>query len=212
MAKRKFYVVWVGHNPGIYDSWEDCEDQVKGFPEAKYKSFDSQTAATLAFRGNPEEHIGIIKKIASHRAAAVNYADFPEIVADSFAVDAACSKNPGPVEYRGVDTMTGAEIFHVGPLAGGTNNIGEFLAIIHTLAYCKQRGLSTTIYSDSRTAIAWIRARHSRTTIQRTPLNAQLFDILERANRWLATNTFPNQILKWNTDDWGEIPADFGRK
>lgn len=212
MDRRKFYVVWVGHNPGIYDSWEECQDQVKGFPSAKYKVFDSQTAATEAFRGDPTQHIGLIKTIAAHKAAAVNYADFPEIVADSIAVDAACAKNPGPVEYRGVDTMTGAEIFHQGPFQGGTNNIGEFIAIVHALAYLKQRNLDTTIYSDSRTAISWVRLRHSRTTIQRTAQNARLFEILERANRWLATNTFPNQILKWNTEEWGEIPADFGRK
>ena len=212
MANRKFYVVWVGHDPGIYDSWEECQAQINGFPGAKYKSFDSQTAATEAFRGDPKEHIGIIKAIASHRAAVVNYADFPDIVLDSIAVDAACSKNPGPVEYRGVDVQTGAEIFRKGPWQAGTNNIGEFLAIVHALATFHEKNPTLTIYSDSRTAIAWVKARHSRTTIVPNAQNAVIRNLLERANRWLATHTFSNPILKWNTEEWGEIPADFGRK
>ena len=49
--------------------------------------------------------------------------------ASAWAVDAACSGNPGPMEYRGIDLATGAEIFHFGPVHG-TNNIGEFLAIV----------------------------------------------------------------------------------
>lgn len=212
MARLKYYVVWEGYQPGIYDSWEECKAQINGYPGAKYKSFDSKTAATLAFRGDSRDHIGIIKAIASHKASVVNYADFPEIVTDSIAVDAACSKNPGPVEYRGVDVMTGAEIFREGPWQGGTNNIGEFLAIVHALALFNTSNPTLTIYSDSRTAISWIRARHSRTNIVPNAQNAQILGYLERANRWLATHSFSNPILKWDTDKWGEIPADFGRK
>ena len=91
-------MVWVGNSPGIYDSWEECQLQTKGYPNAKYKAFDSQEAATLAYRGDPADHIGMIKSIASRKPAMVNYEAFPEINLDSIAVDAACSKNPGPVE------------------------------------------------------------------------------------------------------------------
>ncbi|MBR6640277.1 MAG: ribonuclease H family protein [Muribaculaceae bacterium] len=212
MSTRKFYVVWEGRSPGIYDSWEECKDQIDGFPGARYKAFPSQDAATEAFRGDASEHIGVLKAIASHNPVAVNYSAFPEIILDSIAVDAACSKNPGPVEYRGVDTKTGITLFKVGPLADGTNNIGEFLAIVHALAMTAQQGVATPIYSDSRTALAWVRDRKCKTTLQRTPNNARIFELMRRAESWLQTHSYANRLIKWKTEEWGEIPADFGRK
>lgn len=204
--------MWEGRSPGIYDSWEECKDQIDGFPGARYKAFPSQDAATEAFRGDASEHIGVLKAIASHNPVAVNYSAFPEIILDSIAVDAACSKNPGPVEYRGVDTKTGITLFKVGPLADGTNNIGEFLAIVHALAMTAQQGVATPIYSDSRTALAWVRDRKCKTTLQRTPNNARIFELMRRAESWLQTHSYANRLIKWKTEEWGEIPADFGRK
>lgn len=212
MAQRKFYVVWAGHSSGIYDSWEECKAQVEGFPGARYKSFNTQEEATEAYRNDPDDY-SILKAIASHRQQVVNYEAFPEIILDSIAVDAACSKNPGPVEYRGVNVRTGETIFHVGPFDDGTNNIGEFLALVHALAMLKKSGDTTTpIYSDSRTAQAWVRNRHSKTTLQPTARNARILELLRRADAWLASNTPVNRIIKWDTERWGEIPADFGRK
>ena len=213
MEKRKFYVVWEGREPGIYDSWDDCLEQVQGFPGAKYKAYLSQAAATEAFRGNPREQLAIARQIARHVGMKIDYTIIPGIRLDAIAVDGACSKNPGPMEYRGVRVANGAEIFRVGPLAGGTNNIGEYLAIIHVAALLAKKGDTTTpIYSDSRTAQSWIRRGHSNTKIEPTADNAQLLGILERADKWLATHRIPNPILKWDTENWGEIPADFGRK
>lgn len=213
MEKRKFYVVWEGREPGIYDSWDDCLEQVQGFPGAKYKAYPSQAAATEAFRGNPREQLAIARQIARHVGMKIDYTIIPGIRLDAIAVDGACSKNPGPMEYRGVRVANGAEIFRVGPLAGGTNNIGEYLAIIHVAALLAKKGDTTTpIYSDSRTAQSWIRRGHSNTKIEPTADNAQLLGILERADKWLATHRIPNPILKWDTENWGEIPADFGRK
>ncbi len=212
MSTRKFYVVWEGRSPGIYDSWEECKDQIDGFPGARYKAFPSQDAATEAFRGDSSEHIGVLKAIASYNPVAVNYSAFPEIILDSIAVDAACSKNPGPVEYRGVDTKSGITLFKVGPLADGTNNIGEFLAIVHALAMTAQQGVATPIYSDSRTALAWVRDRKCKTTLKSTPNNAKILELVKRAECWLQTHSYTNRLIKWKTEEWGEIPADFGRK
>ena len=203
MARRKFYVVWVGHKPGIYDSWEECQAQVTNFPGAKFKAFDDQTTATLAYRGDSSEHLGILRSIASHKAVAVNYAAIPEIVLDSIAVDGACAKNPGPMEYQGVNVRTGEQVFHVGPLA-----------LIHALALLDKKGDTTTpIYSDSRTAISWIKKGAHRSTLAPTAKNGKIFELLARADKWLLAH-YPvkNPIFKWNTDEWGEIPADFGRK
>ncbi len=212
MTKRKYYVVWVGHSPGIYDTWEECKAQTEGFPGARYKAFSFLEEATEAFRGDPSDHIGLLKAIASHKPATINYSAFPEIILDSIAVDAACSKNPGPVEYRGVDTKTGIELFRVGPLADGTNNIGEFLAIVHALAMTAKQGTTFPIYSDSRTALAWVRDRKCKTTLKPTANNARILELMRRAETWLQTHTYPNRLMKWNTEEWGEIPADFGRK
>lgn len=212
-ARRKFYVVWAGHNPGIYDSWEECELQVKGFAGAKYKAFASQTEATLAFRGEPSEHLGILKSIASHQAAKTNYAAIPEINLEGIAVDGACAGVPGPMEYRGVKIGTGEEVFHLGPLPDGTNNVAEYLALVHALALLDKRGDHVTpVYSDSRTAQAWLRNRGHRSKLERTPANARIFELLARADAWVQSHQIMNPVIKWETEKWGEIPADFGRK
>ena len=135
----------------------------------------------------------------------------PEVEANALAVDAACSGNPGPMEYRGVDLRTGQTVFHFGPVQG-TNNIGEFLAIAHALALLQQRGSDMTVYSDSRTAQIWVKKKKCKTTLQRTPQTEKLHQLVERAERWLQTHTYTNRIVKWETERWGEVPADFGRK
>ena len=219
MGKRKFYVVWVGREPGIYEEWSDCHEQINGFPGARYKAFDSQTAATIAFRGDPDDQASIIEAIAAHRAEITkvesrsNLFDIPEINLDAIAVDGACSGVPGPMEYRGVDLSTGRELFHFGPIGSATNNIGEFLAIVHALAMLEKEGRSgVTVYSDSRTAQAWVRDRHARTQIKPSAANAAVRDLIRRAETWLQTHTPRNPVVKWPTEEWGEIPADFGRK
>ncbi|MCH5347328.1 MAG: ribonuclease H family protein [Muribaculaceae bacterium] len=212
--RKKYYVVWVGHDTGVFDSWEDAQEQVVGYPGARYKSFNSRDEAIEAYRGDPEEHISLLRAIAAHRpSTVVNYAAFPEIVPGSIAVDAACSKNPGPVEYRGVDIHSGEQIFHAGPFQQGTNNIGEFLAIVHCLAMLDKQGRhDVTIFSDSRTAQAWVRNRHAKTNLVPTEANRKIFELIRRAEYWLQTHPVLNPIRKWDTERWGEIPADFGRK
>ena len=210
--KRKWYVVWQGTEPGICDSWAECELRVKGFPGARYKAFATQQEAVEAFRNDPGE-MDLLRAIARGPREVVNYEAIPVIVRDSIAVDGACSGNPGLMEYRGVDVPTGAELFHQGPFPDATNNIGEFLAIVHALALFAQQGNDyTAIYSDSKTAMSWVRAKQCRTKLARTDANVRLFEIIARAERWLATHTWKNPLLKWNTAEWGEIPADFGRK
>lgn len=134
-----------------------------------------------------------------------------EVDAQAWAVDAACSGNPGPMEYRGIDLATGAEVFHFGPVHG-TNNIGEFLAIVHALALMEKQGIRKTIYSDSRNAILWVQKRQCKTKLDRTPQTAQLYNVIARAEMWLKTHSFRAPIEKWETKRWGEVPADFGRK
>ena len=213
MAKRgKYYVVWEGVEPGVYDSWEEAQEQVTNYPGAKYKSFHTQEEAIAAYRNGSSENLDILVNLVSRQARIVDYSAFPEIELEAMAVDASCLGNPGVMEYQGVDVMTGAKIFRVGPFQDATNNIGEYLAIVHALAMTAQQGIARNIYSDSITAIAWVRNRRAKTKIRPTPRNAKVIELIARADNWLQTHTWQNKILKWNTEVWGEIPADFGRK
>ena len=207
--KAAYYVVWSGKTPGIYDSWEDCEAQVKGVQGAKYKGFASRPEAEQAFASSPENYI--IRKPKNSQLSILN-SQFPSPILPALAVDAACSGNPGVIEFRGVIADTGTEVFHRGPFNGGTNNIGEFLAIVLGLAYLKQNNLPWALYTDSRTALAWLKKGHADTKIEWNAQNQDLFFMLRKAEMWLHDNTWTTPVYKWDTKAWGEIPADFGRK
>ncbi|WP_234734673.1 ribonuclease H1 domain-containing protein [Tellurirhabdus bombi] len=211
MAKSpKYYVVWKGRQKGVYDNWDDCQAQIQNFPGALYKSFESRTVAEKALGEKPHVHFqgGAKSTVGKQSKLAV----IGQPIRDSIAVDAAWNTASGAMEYQGVHATSKQLLFHQGPYADGTNNIGEFLAIVHALAWLKQRGSSLPIYSDSRTAISWVLKKRANTKLEETPNNAVLFELLDRAETWLQDNTYPNKILKWETEHWGENPADFGRK
>lgn len=243
----KYYVVWKGFAPGVYESWEEAEIQVSGFPDASYRSFSSLEAAVEAFREGFDKE-GLIREVQrevermakegtvitfdDRRLTSIGVRDVkvtndtmtsaptapaapnaaPQWITESIAVDAACSGNPGPMEYRGVYVRTGQQLFKVGPMEGGTNNIGEFLAIVHGLAMQEKQGTRLPLYSDSVNAQKWIRTGICKTTLEENEQNAPIFDLIRRAESWLRTHTFRVPIYKWETKLWGEIPADFGRK
>lgn len=212
MAKKKFYVVWKGVTPGVYDSWDKCKGLVQGFDGAIYKSFSNENEAQQAYNDSPYLYVGKNANTTSTKKVTPSYLENPHIIKESLCVDAACSGNPGLMEYRGVYARTGEQVFHQGPYEYGTNNIGEFLAIVHGLALLKQKGLLMPIYSDSANAIKWVREKKCKTKLERVPENLSLFYMIERAEKWLKENSYNTQILKWETSQWGEIPADFGRK
>lgn len=219
--KQKYYVVWQGNQPGIYDSWAECEKQIKGVAGAKFKSYESRTLAEQAFRIGPDLAASVVEKQTKGESIlAVDGNGMtvvrpevlgPKPILDAIAVDAACSGNPGVMEYQGVYVASRTQLFHF-KVPVGTNNIGEFLAIVHGLAYLKKNNLQQPLYTDSKTALGWIRAKQCRTKLPLTPDTAKLYDVIRRAEAWLHNNSYTTQILKWDTDLWGEIPADFGRK
>lgn len=208
MAKPgKWYVVWSGHEPGVYETWSECKQQIDGYKGAKYKAFADRSSAMRAFEDGytsyQRAHYGIGETATSVTAAPV---------LNALAVDAACSGNPGAMEYRGVMIDSRREVFRIGPFPKGTNNIGEFLAIVHGLSLLKAHNLKMPIYTDSVTALAWVRNKKCKTLLPRDAQTEQLLGLVQRAELWLATNTYTTQVLKWDTPNWGEIPADFGRK
>ena len=189
--KQKYYVVWAGVIPGIYDSWTDCQLQTKGYDGAQFKSFDTLEEAEHAFASSPYAYIGQKNSTTGRpqKAARDDSELSPEVVENSLAVDAACSGNPGQMEYRGVHVASRQQVFHYGPLYG-TNNIGEFLAIVHGLALLKQKGLNMPIYSDSRNAISWVKQKKCKTKLPREPRTEALFQLIERAEKWLHENSY----------------------
>lgn len=205
-------MVWEGLIPGIYEDWASCKAQIEGFKGAQYKSFESREEAEKVFREGYKRYYAQRRKGEALQQIAIFPKSADQPILNSLSVDAACNMVTRVMEYRGVDTRTKREIFRMGPFQGGTNNIGEFLALVHGLALLHQQGSKMLIYSDSVTAISWVRKKKHKSIVLPTEENRVLFDLLDRAEKWLHTHTFDNPIVKWNTAQWGEIPADFGRK
>lgn len=221
MAKdKKYYVIFKGHNPGVYDDWNDAKEQIDGFSNPVYKGYGSPSEAAEAYRkfsrNADNGDLGKFLAEASLRSlpkpGQPDYMTNPEVDLDAWAVDASCLGNPGKMEYQGVELMTGRIIFRIGPFEDATNNIGEFLAIVHAMALMSREGKFHNIYSDSVSGMCWVRNRKIKTQLQQTSNNAKVFELMARALTWLHTHQFPAKVLKWQTDRWGEIPADFGRK
>lgn len=211
MAKKgKFYVVWKGKKPGIFDSWKECKKSIANYAGAEYKSFESFDVAKKAYNGNYADFKGKKKTTSTLSKEELAKIGLPNY--HSISVDAASSGNPGVMEYQGVDTKTGKKLFKQGPFPQGTNNIGEFLALVHGLAFLKERNSDRIIYTDSRTAMSWVRKKKCNTKLKASAKNKNLFELIARAEDWLNKNKYTTVIVKWETKAWGEIPADFGRK
>lgn len=204
-VKEKYYVVWAGKEPGIYTNWTQCKAQVEGFNGAKFKKFSSLSEATAAYEKGAPASLNIF----SAKKPSVSS---DNIIANSLAVDAACSGNPGKMEFRGVWVSTGKEAFRFGPYEKGTNNIGEFLALVYGIGLVLKTNPETVIYSDSVNAISWIKAGKCKTKLAECAENKEIFELIRKSEAWLKTPRPEVKIYKWNTQEWGEIPADFGRK
>ena len=221
--KQKYYVVWQGKKPGIYTDWDECKEQVVGVQGAQYKGFDTMAEAEAASRlpyhsvvvqstrTTPSNQNNQILIIDENGMTTIKPGTENPPVLDALAVDAACSGNPGVMEYQGVYIPTRTQVFHY-RAEKGTNNIGEFLAIVHGLSYMKKHHLNQIIYSDSVNAISWVRQKQCKSKLVEDASTAELWDYIHRAENWLRTNSYTTEIRKWDTDHWGEIPADFGRK
>lgn len=225
--KKKFYVVWKGRTPGVYDNWEACKKEVEGFQGALYKGFpdlgSAEAAYAKGFAGFEKTENGTPKCSTTERE--VKRKTDKNELSVFIAVDAACSGNPGKMEYQGVFVDFGTQpattttLFKSPVFENGTNNIGEFLAIVHALAWQKQKRTLYPIYSDSVNAQKWVREKKCKTKLQPNAKNEYLFELIGRAEKWLRENddwmrenSLSIPVLKWKTEIWGEIPADYGRK
>ena len=211
MGAKKYYVIWVGHQTGIIETWEECKRLTQGYKGARYKSFKTKEEAQKAYEAPWSKEIGNSKKTKPQAEKTSSQASKTGPVMNSLAVDAACSGNPGVMEYRGVHVETNEEWFRAS-FKRGTNNIGEFLGIVHGLAELNRRNLNIPVYTDSSIALGWVKKKKCGSKLQRTPATERLFQLIKRAENWLKNNQYSQPVLKWETKIWGEIPADFGRK
>jgi ribonuclease HI len=210
MAK-KVYVVWQGKETGVFTEWQKCKEFIHGFPGAKYKAFKSLELANKAYEEGFELYWGQKPQFESELTQE-QLMEIGDPIFPSIAVDAAWNTDTLVMEYQGVDTLTQISIFKQGSFEEGTNNVGEFLAIVHALAHLKRQNSTIPVYSDSRNAIGWVRDKKHRSKLVPTEKNKKLFELLDRAIKWLNENEYENPVLKWETKAWGENPADFGRK
>jgi ribonuclease HI len=209
MAKKiKYYTVWKGRVPGIYHSWEECKAQVDKFEGAIYKSFSTEEEAKREYLNKSE----IVKSTKLNEAPQAEFISQEEPLHDTICVDGAWNTKTNAMEYQGVLYPSRHKIFHSGPYESGTNNIAEFLAIVHALTYCQKHPEIKIIYSDSQTAITWVKNKRAKTKIADISMNTKIISIVHRGETWLENNAFTTKILKWKTNVWGENPADFGRK
>lgn len=207
--KKKYYVVWEGSSVGIFESWEECKLATQGYSGAKYRSYPTLAEAQEAYQLGPYLASRPAKEPLDPQKGAI---DRP--AEHALTVDGASSGNPGWCEYRGV-WLDSHEVAFASEPFWGTNNIAEFLALVHGLAQMLQSTERYPIYSDSRTAISWVRrcecrSAHRSACLARDPLRR-----IQRAEAWLAGQNIKAlipYIRKWDTEAWGEIPADYGRK
>src|SRR5690606_38936972 len=191
--------VWKGKRPGIYESWTDCKAQIEGFKGAQYKSFPDFATAKKAYNGNYLEYKGSPRAKGGKELTPAQLLEIGQPDMNSISVDAASSGNPGRMEYRGVDTKTKRPLFSQGPFAEGTNNIGEFLALVHGLALLKKKGSGRIIYTDSRIAMGWVRKGKCGTKLKKSRKKADHFKLINRAETWLREISYTTQNVEWTT-------------
>lgn len=208
MGKQKWYVVLKGRKPGIYSIWEDAKAQVAGFPGPVFKSFETKEEAEKVWKLGkfPPQKVNASGPAGSSRKISPRQPEGYYLV-----VDAACSGVPGPTEYQGFLMPEKKLLFSV-HIGQATNNLGEFLGIVHALAYLKKADSGLPVYSDSVTALSWVLKKQVKSSLQRDASTENAWQLVERALVWLKENPVTNRLCKWETSFWGENPADFGRK
>lgn len=217
---KKLYVVINGYEPGVYSTWEECKKNVNGFSSPLYKSFKESDLKSENIDEKDIEFLNFYnkcnKKDQSIKTPVKKIVDL-QIIEDSICVDGACSGNPGLGEFRCVDVKSGEVIFSSSEYENTTNNLMEFFALCEAVKYTLSLAPDKRrpIYSDSITAMAWVRDRVCKTSLRPMKGNYDSYSSIKFWDKWLKENDLKIKdcnILKWDTKKWGEIPADFNRK
>jgi ribonuclease HI len=243
MARRfTHYVVWKGRKPGVYDSWSECYEQVNGYSGPVYKGFHSRGEAKEALKRDPLIYVrGLpgkntsqkshdqLKKEARRRNRYERRAEKRQQRKEAQAVvqrqerlelpcivvDGSYLGNLDRMEYQAIGLPQNAIIFSDGPYRGGGASIAEFLGLVKGLQYLENRQMDMLIYSDSKTALSWVRrCKVNSVILKRDDCPDQVKEMVQDALGWLRSNTdfTKGRFRKWHTTFWGENPADYGRK
>lgn len=124
------------------------------------------------------------------------------------AVDASHLTSQNRTDYQGVNIATGEVLFEHSLGANKTINQGEFLAIVHAAQYIIENDFKPRIiYSDSVTAISWFKNKATS--------SGKDNPALKKSEVFLKALDFDIKTIDvryWSNKQWGETPADFGRK
>lgn len=149
MAKKKFYAVAKGRNPGVYTSWPEAEIQVKGYPGAKFKGFASLTDAKEWVENppdwQPKKRTITKKNRVARNEILVPSADCIEIYTDGGAIN-----NPGPGGYGVVILVDDTSKELSGGYRYTTNNRMELMACIKGIEALPTRKRKVALFSDSK--------------------------------------------------------------
>ena len=62
MAKKKVYAVKAGYQTGLFDTWDECQKQVKGFPGALFKGFATKEEALQYLDETPIKEVKTVNE------------------------------------------------------------------------------------------------------------------------------------------------------
>ena len=133
MAKKKFYVVWVGKQTGVFTDWSVVQPLVAGYPGAKHKSYPSlEDAKTALDSGAPAARSAPSKPGTKKKPQEFVFDKAYDIHIFS---DGACDPNPGEAG-SGVavyERCLLSELWYGCYEPLGTNNTAELNALYKAL-------------------------------------------------------------------------------
>lgn len=193
----KYYVVWRGHSPGIYENWNACKAQVKGFKYSYYRVFPTFKSANEAFGLSLTE----FKRRQQFKENTFNLRPNSIVVSSKYE-----EKNMETV-FTAFKVGDPPEILFRTAICGkSTHNIVQFLALAASIKYCYENGLKSPIYSDNPVALKWIRDRKINSQVIRSDRNQEVFDLVDEAIYWLNCNSYNNQLIEWDVEKHGYLP------
>lgn len=150
-----YYSVAKGIKIGIYNNWEDCKSNVKGYSGAIYKKFKTFEEANNFLNNQGIKSIVKPTIINSNEKTKLDNLDKHYFV----YTDGACSNNGTKKACAGLGIYFGNNDYrNVSKKIQGkqTNNVAELMAILNTIPIINkdlENGFNITIVSDSQYAI-----------------------------------------------------------
>lgn len=173
MAK-KFYAVKAGRTPGVYETWSDCEKQVKGFGGAIYKSFPTKVEAQ-AFICDEGMSIGdyfasskTSKLIGVKKSIDLDFSEPNHLIA---YIDGSYDKHNRSVGSGGIMFLNGnKETFSFGTQEAKYtefwNVSGELLAAMYVMQQALTHGIpKCTLYYDYMGIEMWAMKKWKRNNV-----------------------------------------------